>query len=313
VQQVCFEYSKKRMKLRNNRTYILIIVIITVIVGISFVIPYVYFSESYNGVLIDENWTPVATDTPIPTSVTLTPEKRAIITVSLTPTSEKNTNCTYPLEYWLGHTELWIEMLVGNVLYSESDIRAIIDSKSQDEQQILLKELYITNLNIISGADPEEIEDTIVEANKWFRRSSPEEQITEEAYFARTQLIQTLIDFNNGFIGPGLCPPYESPTRTVVESVPTVTVSPLILTPTSTATRFSVTLPPTDTTTPTKTPKRKIDPTNTLRPTSKPATKTPVPQPTLEPTSAPPEDTPKPTNPPEPTNPSQPPTPTPAP
>jgi hypothetical protein len=304
------------MNLRDHRTYIFIIAIITIIVSISLVIPLVYFSESYNSVMTDEEWNPVVTATPFPTlvpTITLTPEKRSIITFTSTPTFETNAHCTYPLEYWLEHTELWFDMLVGNIIYSKSDIREIIDNKLQDEKQILLIELYIANLNIISGADSTIIEDTIVETNKWFQNNSHQEQMTEEEYFASTQLIQTLMDFNYGFIGPGLCPPYESPTRIIVESVPTVTVSP---TPTSTATRFLVTLRPSDTATPTKTPKKKLDPTNTLKPTSKPATKTPAPQPTSKPTSkptsAPPEDTPKPTNPPEPTDPPKPPTPTPA-
>jgi hypothetical protein len=301
------------MKFRNHRTYILIIALIIIIVGISFVIPLVYFSESYSGVMVDEDWVPVATDTPLPTlvaSITLTPGRRSIITISPTPTSETIANCTYPLAYWVEHSESWPIILVGNTAYSASDIRVIIDNNLQGEQQILLKELYIANLNIFSGADPTDIEDTIVEANIWLQTYSLEEQMTEEEYLASIQLIQTLMDFNNGYIGPGLCPPYEAPTRTImVESTPTVTVSPI---PTSTATRFFGTPRPTDTLTPTKTPKKKLDPTNTPKPTSKPATNTPVSQPTSEPTSAPPEDTPKPTNPPEPTDPPQPPTPTPA-
>ncbi len=282
-------------------------------------IPIVYFSESNTGLVVEEEWTPVVSDTPTQTlapSITFTLHDRPTFTVS--PSPSVSTNCVYPLEYWGEHPESWLDMLVGNTIYSKDDIRLIIDDPSQEIHQILLEQLYLSNLNIYSGADPEVIKDVLGGANQWLQKYL-HEQPSEDAQLVGIQLAQTLTDFNTGLIGPGFCSPYDTltvtpvvidPTATLAVIEPNATPSP---TATSTATRVFVTLKPTATATKTKKPE-KPEPTDPPRPTQEPDPPAPTqnPKPTEAPTSAPPDDTPKPTTPPQPTEPGDKPTPTPA-
>lgn len=262
------------------------IFILIAIAGISVAIPMVYFSESNTGLVVDEEWTPVVSDTPTQTiapSITFTPHNSPTFTVSPSPAA--SSNCVYPAEYWEEHPELWLEMLVGNTLYSKDDILLIFDDPSQEIHQILLEQLYLSNLNVFSGADPEVIKDELGGANQWLQKYL-HEQPSEDAQLAGFQLAQKLTDFNTGLIGPGFCPPFEALTVTpaVIEPPATATTTPSP-TATSTATRVFVTLKPT--LKPTKTDKPdKPEPTDAPRPTKEP-TPEPPPEPTDEPTSAP--------------------------
>jgi len=77
------------------------IFIIIAIAGISVAIPMVYFSESNTGLVLDEEWTPVVSDTPTQTiapSITFTPQNSPTFTVSPSPAA--SANCVYPAEYW---------------------------------------------------------------------------------------------------------------------------------------------------------------------------------------------------------------------
>ena len=148
--------------------------------------------------------------------------------------------------------------------------------------QILLEQLYLSNLNVFSGADPEVIKDELGGANQWLQKYL-HEQPSEDARLAGVQLAQKLIDFNTGLIGSGFCPPYEALTVTPAVIEPTATLSP---TATSTATRVFVTLKPTLKPTKTDKPDKPPKPTDAPRPTEEP-TPEPPPKPTDEPTSAP--------------------------
>lgn len=297
---------------RNKFSLILVFVIIIAIVGISIVIPEVSFSESYSGVGVEEEWTPVIPKTP---TQTITASSTSTLQMSFisaaSPTLTTGTNCVYPSEYWEEHPEVWLDLLVGNTIYSKDEIRLIFDHPSQEIHQIILKQLYLSNLNIFSGANPKVIQDVLGDANQWLQEYLPDEQLSEEFQLVGVQLAQTLTEFNTGLVGPGYCPPYEAlaETQVAIDQTATQIVKQQTPTPsltaTATATRYFVTLKPTTTATKTKKPDKDPEPTDPPRPTQEPDTPVPPPQPTdpppPQPTVAPPENTPEPTDPPKPT------------
>jgi hypothetical protein len=214
-----------------------------------------------------------------------------------TPIPTKDTNCVFPFEYWKEHPEYWLDLLVGSTIYSKEDVELIFENPSPDIQQMLLKQLYLANLNIFSGADPVIIQDVLVNANQWLQENMPDEQSSQENRSVAVQLAQTLAAFNTGLIGTGFCSPYETLTVTplVIPSL-TPTLTP---TATATATRVIVTARPTATATKDKDSDEKPKPTSLPQPTQEPDTPAPPPPPTDPPlpTDAPPE----PTDPPMPT------------
>ena len=237
---------------RIKFSFILVFVIIIAIVGVSIVIPEVYFSESYSGVKVEEEWTPVIPKTPTQTiTASSTSTQQMSFTSAASPMPTKGTNCVYPSEYWEEHPEVWLDLLVGNTIYSKDDIRLIFDHPSQEIHQILLKQLYLSNLNIFSGADPKVIQGVLGDANQWLQEYLPDEQLSDETQLVGFQLAQTLTEYNTGLIGPGFCPPYDTLAETpaVNEQTATIAVNEQTPTPsptaTSTTTRVFVTLEPT--------------------------------------------------------------------
>lgn len=302
--------------MRIKSSYIIVFIIIIAIVGISIVLPEVFFSDPSSEVIVEDDWTPAVSETPTRTltpSITLTPLKSPTLTITSSPTP--STDCVYPSLYWEVHPELWLEIRVGNTLYTQTDIGLIFNDSSQEIHYMILKQFYLANLNIYSGADPTLIENVLGQTNTWLQEYFPDKQPPEGDRQLGVQLVQTLFEYNSGLIGPGFCSPFETLAVTpLVIADPIVTPSPSP-TATSTATRVFVTLRPTATATRTQKPD-KPEPTDPPRPTDppipEPTSTDPPPPPTVAPTSAPPEDTPIPTDPPQPTDPGDKPTPTPA-
>jgi len=293
---------------RIKFSFILIFTIVLVIVGIGIVVPEIYFSETYSEVNVDQDWTPVKSNTPTQTiTASSTPTLQRRLVTAGTPVPTKDTNCVFPSEYWGEHPELWLDLLVGNTIYSKDEVKLIFDSPSTDIHQILILQLYLANLNIFSGADPVIIQDDIRHANQWLQDYLPDEQLSEEASSTGGQLAQTLAAFNTGVIGPGYCAPYETLTVTPLVMISPTLISSSTATATATATRVLVTSRPTATATKEKDSGKNPDPTDAPQPTQEPDT--PVPPPTdpppptnpPPPTVAPPENTPEPTDPPKPT------------
>ena len=268
---------------RINLSFIFIFIIFSAIVVIGIVVPAVYFSETYSGVnVVEQEWTPVKTNTPTQTiTASSTPTLQRLMVTAGTPIPTKDTNCVFPSEYWKEHPELWLDLLVGNSIYSKDDVELIFDDPSPNIQQMLLMQLYLANLNIFSGADPVIIQDVISHANQWLQENLPDEQLSGEARSVAVQLTQTLAAFNTGLIGPGYCSPYEALTVTPLV-IPSLTPTP---SPTATATRVIVTLQPSATATKDKDSDKEPKPTNPPQPTREPDT--PVPPPTSKPTEMP--------------------------
>jgi hypothetical protein len=249
--------------------------------------------------MVEEEWTQAVSETPTQTvtpSITVTTNRTPTHTAS--PTLGVVTDCVYPPEYWEEHPELWLEMVIGNTMYSSNYVRQIFSDPSLEEQQILLKHLYIANLNVYSGSDPAAIKDVLNQANQWLQEFTSGKQPQYADKLIAVQLAQALIDYNAGLIGPGFCSPYEKLTVTpLVVEMPATSTSTPTPTETATATRVFVTLKPTQIPTKTKKPDKPDTPappkpTDPPKPTQKPTDK-----PTEKPTSAPPEDTPEPPKP----------------
>jgi hypothetical protein len=219
------------------------------------------------------------TSTPFPT-VTNPPAS------NLTPTPEKN--CTYPATYWKNHPEAWLaeNILIGNLTYTKDEAISILETDTEDVPTNVLKQLFATILNILKGADPSRIENTVVTTIDWLDQHSPGDQLSETDQLTGSALIDVLEKYNGGQTDPQLCSDApRTPTPT-----PTDTSTP---TPTNTATR-AITLRPPASATPTKKPGEGHH--------ENPSTDTPEPpKPTQPPPTQPPPTQPPPTKPPPPT------------
>jgi hypothetical protein len=214
------------------------------------------------------------TSTPFPT-VTNPPAS------NLTPTPEKN--CTYPATYWKNHPEAWLaeNILIGNLTYTKEEAISILETDTEDIPTNVLKQLFATILNILKGADPSRIENSVVTTIDWLGQHSPDDQLSETDQLTGSALIDVLEKYNGGQTGPELCSDApRTPTPT-----PTDTITP-------TPTRPPITLQAPATATPTKKPGAGRHPD---RPTDTPP---PPPPPTKPPPTQPPPTQPPPTKPP---------------
>ena len=216
-------------------------------------------------------------------------------------------NCVRGLSYWQSNQDSWPfeEIRIADKSYSKAEVVLIIETETQDPAQSLLRQLFVYSLNIQYGADQRSISDIVIEAHKWVNSYPTGSIVNEQDQQRGNDLVHEINEFNQGNLGPGLCPkdtatPTPTPTSTPTQT-PTPTITP---TPTSTNTPI-VTLPPLFFT---PYPEGGPKPVST----SKPGEPEPEPpQPPPEPTEPPPEPTeppPEPTEPPpEPTEPPPPP------
>jgi hypothetical protein len=116
--------------------------------------------------------------------------------------------CTYTLGYWRNHPDAWPveEITVGGVTYWKAEAISILETPSDDAvPYIIIKQLIAAKLNMLNGADPSAIEDTIPTADAWLEAhplgSNPSDPERQEGI----DLSEELDDYNNGVIGPGHC------------------------------------------------------------------------------------------------------------
>jgi hypothetical protein len=251
--------------------------------------------------LINPNAAQVAP--PIPTSAqTATPSPSPTIPISLVdpftpetllpspgtpvPTSPPKRNCTYSAYYWATHPDSWQvqSILFADLSYTKAQAIEIMTTQTDDLSTNLQREFFASLLNMLNGADPTDIETTIIDASEWIGNNPSNEPMTTFERFKGRDLIDSMSNYNLGITGPGQCPDEPS------TPTPTHTTTP---TPTVTLTRTPISgtfaLPPTETSVPDRGKPSKPD--------------TPVP-------TSPPPTSPPPTCPPPPPEPTQPPAPT---
>jgi hypothetical protein len=117
-------------------------------------------------------------------------------------------NCTYPLEFWRERPTSWPEhVTVGERSYNRDEMIAIFrDLEADDLARRLLRNLYVTFLNILHGADMMSVEGVILDANDWLTLNPIGSPLSEFNQRRGAELVSLLEGYNNGIFGPGACP-----------------------------------------------------------------------------------------------------------
>jgi hypothetical protein len=278
---------------RNRQWWIPSLVILVAILALGLFLPGLLNPAQVpaGGIPPEKTRTPrlTATDTR-PVSLSISPSPPGTQASTATPMGPSPTNCTYSMYYWIDHPQAWMteNVVIGTLTYTKGEAILILQTESDDAKTLLLQQFFTALLNSLR-ADPTAVTASLSAASKWLEKHTPGEQVSPADRQEALSLMQVLLDYNTGILGPGHCADEPStPTP-----VPTATATP--------------------TETPTATPLRTLRPVfptatrdTRVKPTDEP-TAAPTPEPTQEPTQ-------EPTNPPRPTNTPQPrPTPTPAP
>lgn len=217
-------------------------------------------------------------------------------------------NCTYTSDYWQAHPDIWLaeNMIIGKFSYAKPDALAILQNATPDLATSILKQFITAVLNTLNGADAAPVQPFLNDASDWLTANINQPVISAADQEKGLSLAQNLESYNQGILGPGLCPDQPA----------TLTPTPS-LTPTPTPTPTPAYIPAPFTETPTSTERSGgggssggQPPAPTVAPSNPPPTNpppvapttTPAPQPTLPPPTSTPEPTqPLPTSPPEPT------------
>ena len=116
--------------------------------------------------------------------------------------------CTYTLGYWKNHPEAWPveEIEIGGITYAKDEAIDILKTPPVgDATYILAHQLIAAKLNVANGADFDEIEVAIVEADGWLSLhplgSDPSDPDREQGI----ALAEILDNYNNGLLGPHHC------------------------------------------------------------------------------------------------------------
>jgi len=216
-------------------------------------------------------------------------------------------NCTYSAAYWLERQDSWPALIsVGDFNYTKEQAISNIQTRAQSAWGNLFLHLHTALLNVLSGSDQAEIKRTILDAINWLNSFADNNSlVTELDLQIGLVLAQQLYDYNNGVIGPGVCPAgqglLDERQGTVIVSLPTGSVGTGISLPGSTLASTATAEQPTSVGT--GLPRRTRTPTPTRTPRAPTSTSTQPPQPTSTPTQPPPSPTPttRPTFTPEPT------------
>ena len=117
--------------------------------------------------------------------------------------------CTYTQGYWRTHPDAWpvTSLTLGTVTYQAAELMAILDNPAQGNGLVILAhQLIAAKLNIANGADPSDVQQTIIDADAITgglvippigNGYLPSEQTSA--------LTETLTEYNEGTIGPGHC------------------------------------------------------------------------------------------------------------
>ena len=125
--------------------------------------------------------------------------------------------CTHSQGYWKTHPDSWpVEQLeLGGETYSKQEALQILNTPSAgDATYILAYQLIAAKLNVASGADDTDIEDTITEADSWLLENPLGSDPKGEERETGIELAARLESYNEGEIGPGMCEEQEIPTAT---------------------------------------------------------------------------------------------------
>ena len=217
--------------------------------------------------------TATSTDTPTPTDTPIklredapTPTETPTATATPTPTdTPEPQGCTYSMGYWKNNPEAWPveEIIIGEATYSKAEAIEILETPPKgDATYLLTQQLIPAILNTENGADETAITDIVVEAEAWLLDNPLGSAPEGEPHDVGIAFAETLEEFNEGLIGPGLCEDEiismepkspEDPTQTPTKTPTSTNTSTPTDTATPTATQTSTSTPsntPTETETP---------------------------------------------------------------
>jgi hypothetical protein len=252
------------------------------------------FIETPNQVTTTASPTVTSTRTPLPTQTRSVDEN--------TPSATAIYNCTYSLHYWRNNPDSWMieNIVIGNLSFSKAEAIIILDIEFPNPSTRMVQQFFAALLNTLKGADPADIDQTMVAVGEWLTIHPPGIDLTEAEIIKVDAMAEVLEAHNTGLTGPGHCvdepftPTPEAtftPTATRTSTpAPVRTSPPRTPTPTKKSsgskpkpTKPPETSPPSQ---PTSTPKPQPtnppqpQPTNTPKPRSTP---TPAPPPTSSP------------------------------
>jgi hypothetical protein len=233
--------------------------------------------------------TPSFTPTIDPRDYTPTP---VVYPTSADDSPAPKRNCTFPAEYWKDHPQDWrfAVITVGGKAYNKQEALVFFNTEPKNTIFFIYEQIFTIANNIFGGADPQVINQVLVEMNSWLDEHPIDSPLSDAEQNTGIDLAREIEKYNLGFTGPGLCPGAQAVATVEFAYIPVVDTSTPTLTETPVAQTSGGGNPP-----PTPRP-----PTNTPKPTRKPGGGGGGPAPTKPPasaTSAPPAATkPPPTN-----------------
>jgi hypothetical protein len=270
---------------RNRQWWIPSLIILVAILALGLLLPGLINPSQVpsDGSILEATLTPANTDrsTPqstLPVSLAVSPSPARTLQGTPVQTAASTSNCTYTMYYWINQPEAWMieNVVIGTLSYTRGEAILILQTESDDAKTLLLQQFFTALLNSLR-ADASVVAPTLSNASDWLDEHTLGVEVTETDRQAALSMTQTLLEYNNGLIGPGRCA--DEPTTPT--PLPSATLTPT-LTPTPTrAITSRPTLRPTATQ-----EKDKDKPTDEPQPTDKPTS-----EPTKEPTKPPPKPT----------------------
>jgi hypothetical protein len=210
---------------------------------------------------------------------------------------EQVPNCTYPIHYWQEQPEDWpAEIVLGGRALGKEEARILLNSTDPNVQTQLSQQVYTAFLNILAGANYTVIERVLLNAAAWLDDNPPGSQVSELSRNEGLYMAQVIGHYNQGEIGPGLCPDAPEPPVLIADTgaeeapVEAATATSAAPAPPTQVPAQRVQLPaapaPTDPP-PTAVPPTAVPPTS-VPPTAIPPTAVPPTATALPPTAAPP-------------------------
>ena len=119
-----------------------------------------------------------------------------------------DSNCTHSQGYWKEHPEDWPVdgLIIGEVNYLKEEALMVLDTPPQgDATYILAHQLMATKLNMLNGADPSFVEQTVLDADEWLVANPLGNKPNNPQRIVGIALAEVLEMYNTGEIGPGMC------------------------------------------------------------------------------------------------------------
>ena len=119
-----------------------------------------------------------------------------------------DSDCTHSQGYWKEHPDAWPVdgITMGDISYSKEDALSVLDTPPQgDATYILVHQLMAAKLNLLNGAEPSFIEQTILDADGWLTANPLGSKPKNPERNVGIALAEVLEMYNTGEIGPGEC------------------------------------------------------------------------------------------------------------